>query len=77
MESAARMPICRGLSVADLSNGFASCPELIQRRQCDTRSIHTKPSYFTIKMSGAGYDVVVDVDEEVSLRSLKHISASP
>lgn len=76
----ARLPDYRGRRVVDLSdhNELASCPKLARtpKHHATSYPIHAQPSYFKFTMSGAGYDVVVDVDEEVSLRSLKYVGVS-
>jgi hypothetical protein len=61
--------VCRGwASVASLLavNGFASCRLQAHSKHAITQNWRTPLFPSSKKMSGAGYDVVVDVDEEVS-----------
>jgi hypothetical protein len=58
---------CRGPSSVGQMDSQA-VPRLTSKDAIN-QNLGAPPSYHSKKMSGAGYDVVVDVDEEVSMLS--------
>jgi hypothetical protein len=60
------LAVCRGWASLLAVNGFASCPSPGSQQTCDHPKFKNTTLPSSKKMSGAGYDVVVDVDEEVS-----------